>query len=303
MTNERLAVSACDLDDLDLPALDAFLVERAPALLAATSREELGARLGLLSKGSPRVTPTLAGLYLFGKLPQHTFPEWGVGCFASTGTSLLDPVAARADLEGGVAALVAGCVAFVRGHAGEQASGDATEYSESLVREVVVNALVHRDLRKTSRVALRLFVDRLELWSPGGPPGGRDRPRGAGARWRHLPAPKPDRRVGRAQPRPRRAARARPAPRAPARRGAARSARRGPLDVEGRARRVAVALAPPPRRRAAVVAARRATITSAGCCASPARRCRRRCSSGLPGRRRRRRRSRAGWAARRPSPA
>ncbi|MBK8937520.1 MAG: hypothetical protein IPM79_07715 [Polyangiaceae bacterium] len=172
MTNERLAVSACDLDDLDLPALDAFLVERAPALLAATSREELGARLGLLSKGSPRVTPTLAGLYLFGKLPQLTFPEWGVGCFASTGTSLLDPVAARADLEGGLAALVAGCVAFVRGHAGEQASTDATEYSESLVREVVVNALVHRDLRKTSRVALRLFVDRLEVWSPGGPPEG-----------------------------------------------------------------------------------------------------------------------------------
>jgi ATP-dependent DNA helicase RecG len=32
--------------------------------------------------------------------------------------------------------------------------------------------LVHRDMRKPSRVALRLFADRLEVWSPGGPPEG-----------------------------------------------------------------------------------------------------------------------------------
>lgn len=172
MTNERLGVSACDLDDLDLPALDAFLAERAPALLAACSRDELGARLGLLSKSSPRVTPTLAGLYLFGKLPQLAFPEWGVACFASTGTTLLEPIAARADLEGGLRALVEGAAAFVRAHAGEQASAEASEYSDALVREVLVNALVHRDLRKSSRVAVRLFADRLEVWSPGGPPEG-----------------------------------------------------------------------------------------------------------------------------------
>ena len=29
------------------------------------------------------------------------------------------------------------------------------------------NALVHRDLRLTGRVALRIFDDRLEIWSPG----------------------------------------------------------------------------------------------------------------------------------------
>jgi len=40
------------------------------------------------------------------------------------------------------------------------------------VREILTNALVHRDLRKSSRVLLRLFTDRLEVWSPGGPPEG-----------------------------------------------------------------------------------------------------------------------------------
>ena len=70
-------------------------------------------KLGLLSKSSPRLVPSVAGLYLFGRLPQAYFPEWGVVCMASSGATLADPVAARSDLEGSLEQLVASAIAFV----------------------------------------------------------------------------------------------------------------------------------------------------------------------------------------------
>ena len=58
--------------------------------------------------------------------------------------------------------------AEARGAAGLAAAAGIEEYSEVAVREAVVNALVHRDLRRAGRVAVRVFSDRIEVWSPGG---------------------------------------------------------------------------------------------------------------------------------------
>jgi ATP-dependent DNA helicase RecG len=170
--NERLAVSAADLDDLDLELLDAFIARRAAALLSIGSRDDAAIRLGLLAKVAPRVVPTMVGLYLFGKCPQLVFPEWGLGCAAFAGTSIDAPVTHRADAEGPLAVLLEAGLSFVRSHSGAQEDASASEYLETVVRELLTNALVHRDLRKPSRVLLRLFTDRLEVWSPGGPPEG-----------------------------------------------------------------------------------------------------------------------------------
>lgn len=170
MTNERLAVSAADLDDLDVPALEAFIARRVPALLATMSRDDAGIRLGLLAKVAPRTVPTLAGLYLFGRVPQVFFPEWGVTCISSAGSALLDPIEERADLDGGFGALIEGALSFLRARVAD--AGDASEFPLEVAREAIVNALCHRDLRKPSRVVVRRFRDRLEIVSPGGPPEG-----------------------------------------------------------------------------------------------------------------------------------
>ena len=114
MSHERLAMTMAEVDDLDQPALDAFVARRAPAVLGALSRDEAAGRLGLLARVAPRVVPTMAGLYVFGRAPQLFFPEWGVVCMASAGASILDPVAARADLDGGLAAVLEAALAFVR---------------------------------------------------------------------------------------------------------------------------------------------------------------------------------------------
>jgi ATP-dependent DNA helicase RecG len=170
MSSERLAVSHVDLDELDLSALDRFLADRAPALVASSGRDEAGIRLGLLAKTAPRIVPSLVGLYAFGKVPQYAFPEWGVACVQIAGRTLADPVLRRADLEGPMPSLAAAALAFV----GSPVDRDEDEgpYPRAVVREAIVNALVHRDLRKPSRIAVRIFDDRLEVWSPGGPPEG-----------------------------------------------------------------------------------------------------------------------------------
>jgi predicted HTH transcriptional regulator len=171
MSSERLGVSHVELEELDLAALDRYLAERAPALVAAGGREEAGLRLGLLAKTAPRVVPSLVGLYVFGKLPQYAFPEWGVSCVGIAGRSLGEPIERRVDLEGPLPVLAEAALGFVCG-VGDEREADGGPYPREVVREAIVNALVHRDLRKPSRVAVRVYTDRLEIWSPGGPPEG-----------------------------------------------------------------------------------------------------------------------------------
>jgi ATP-dependent DNA helicase RecG len=176
MSHERTAVTGAELDDLDMAALEAWVGQRAPTLRQAGSLEEAAVRLGLLARAAPRLAPTPVGLLLFGRAPQLVQPDWGVAAVAVRGASLADPVLTRADLEGNLPALLAQSLAFVR----EQAEARGTtglaagleEYPEVAVREAVVNALVHRDLRRSGRVAVRVFSDRIEVWSPGGLPEG-----------------------------------------------------------------------------------------------------------------------------------
>lgn len=178
MSHERIPVPGAELDDLDLAALDAWLHQRAPSLRAQSTMEETAVRLGLLARAAPRMAPTPVGLLLFGRTPQLVQPDWGLAAVTIRGSTLADPVLVRVDLEGNLSTLVSQALAFVRGQA-EPATASISalpdgseEYPEPALREALVNALVHRDLRRAGRVALRRFVDRIEIWSPGGLPEG-----------------------------------------------------------------------------------------------------------------------------------
>jgi len=156
--------------------MDAWVTQRAPALRQAGSLEDAAIRLGLLARAVPRIAPTPVGLLIFGRVPQLIQPDWGVAAVRVRGTSLADPVIVRADLEGNISSLLTQALAFAAGPENEpEATGmldGAEEYPEAAVREAVVNALVHRDLRRAGRIAVRRFSDRIEVWSPGGLPEG-----------------------------------------------------------------------------------------------------------------------------------
>lgn len=174
-TYERSPVPGADMAMLDADRLEQALTRRAPSLLQRMEPMQLAAAFGLVAQSGGRLVPTVAGLVLFGHLPQVVRPEWGVSAVQVDGTRLSDPIVHRLDLDGPLETLLEGAVGFVRDHSGavpalSTADDPRPEYPGDAVQQAVLNALVHRDFRAGGRASVRLLSDRLEVWSPGGPP-------------------------------------------------------------------------------------------------------------------------------------
>jgi ATP-dependent DNA helicase RecG len=172
-SSETTTVPSASLDELDLGAFDAFVREHAPTLAHdEVTREDAMLRLRVAATMGSRLVPTVAGLYLFGEQPQWLMPQLGVVAVRIAGFDIAGDVVSRADLTGPLPQLVDDALAFVEREGRRivnQVDPDDSELEFPLeaVREGVVNALVHRDLRAGGPVALRLFEDRLEIWNPG----------------------------------------------------------------------------------------------------------------------------------------
>lgn len=125
-------------------------------------------------------TPTLAGIYTLGRYPQTYFPTLSIT--ASVAPRPGDPVGTRssdiAHFDGPLPELLDQAVAWVRRNTatrvrfGRDGHGrDEPEYPTEAVRELVANALVHRDLGPhalSTRVTMTLRDDRLVITNPGG---------------------------------------------------------------------------------------------------------------------------------------
>lgn len=126
--------------------------------------------------------PTLGGLLALGSYPQFFFPQLTVTCVAYAGTSKAGKIGGiryfdNAFLVGPIPQLIADAVSFVAKNmrtGAEIKNGvrhDLPDYPLDVVREAVTNALMHRDYSPAARgaqVQVNLYIDRLEIQSPGG---------------------------------------------------------------------------------------------------------------------------------------
>jgi ATP-dependent DNA helicase RecG len=172
---ERSPVPGAELFDLDQETLQSYLRQRAPQMVETMPSEQLATTFGLLANAGGRAVPTVAGLILFGLQPQVLHPEWGLAAVRMRGTKMADPIAERLDIEGKLTALLERGLQFVRDHTQSvpnlvHREESEPEYPTLAVREALLNALVHRDYRLSGRTVLRIYDDRLEVWSPGGMP-------------------------------------------------------------------------------------------------------------------------------------
>ncbi|MCK4762394.1 MAG: putative DNA binding domain-containing protein [Candidatus Aminicenantes bacterium] len=118
-----------------------------------------------------------AALLLFGKNPQKYFVQSEIRCAKFNGTEPIE----FADIQvirGTIIEQVPDVLGFIRRHisvaaqiTGEAERKETWEYPKEALREAVINAVCHRSYEDTGNVQVRIFDDRLEVWSPGSLPG------------------------------------------------------------------------------------------------------------------------------------
>jgi len=183
-------VPGTSFENLDLRRLRDYLARVlggvAPPEGDADSWEKLLENLDLMVTAADVLVLTIDGLLLFGRTPKRFLPQSGIRAICYPGTepdyatqadeNLVGPLVLLGAEDGSIveSGLVEQALDFVRrnttptAHLVNGRRIDRRTYPESVIREAVVNALVHRDYSIAgSDITLAIFADRLEVQSPG----------------------------------------------------------------------------------------------------------------------------------------
>jgi predicted HTH transcriptional regulator len=169
-------VGEATLDDLAEAHWRRFQTVRS----ARESREDLLHKLGMARRDEEGVwRPTVAGLLLACEDPRTFLTSAFIQAVAYSGTSLAQARASgiyqldAADITGPLDRQVADACRFVARNMKTAAikdlgRTDIPQYDMTAVFEALVNAVAHRDYAVYgSKIRLRMYADRLELYSPG----------------------------------------------------------------------------------------------------------------------------------------
>ena len=175
---DATAVEGTSVADLDQGLVQGFLRN-----VRASSRRMVGAddttvlrRKGVLEADGPRLT--LGGLYALGQYPQQFAPNLTVTAAVVTAPGSPDRLVDLAHLDGPIPDLLNESLEWFRRNlrTGIRVGADGHNYDYPelpfpALRELVANALIHRDLgpnTQSKRVEIRLRDDRLVISNPGG---------------------------------------------------------------------------------------------------------------------------------------
>jgi ATP-dependent DNA helicase RecG len=179
-------IAAASLDDLDPALINAFLQrvrDTKSDIFRRVDDQRALAMLNVLTTHEDRVVPTLAGLLVFGFYPQTFEPQLDltVVAYPATQPGVLGKLGERftenRSIDGPIPLMVAECIRVLKRNMRRRSivSGifrvDEWEYPEEVLREAIVNALVHRDYSAFARgmqMQVELYPDRLLIRNPGG---------------------------------------------------------------------------------------------------------------------------------------
>lgn len=149
-------------------------------LATSVTDDEILELMGVVSGGKP----TLSGVLAFGKYPQAYFPQLSITAVVVPGNELGDTgtdgerFIANKRLNGTLSEMLKGAVEFVQRNSRVKTiideygqRRDKPEFPLKAVRELILNALVHRDYSihtEGSPITIYMFGDRIEITNKGG---------------------------------------------------------------------------------------------------------------------------------------
>lgn len=146
--------------------------------IGEASAEQILLKRGCLTEHEGKLRPTNAGILLFGKDPQRFIRGAEITAARFGGENMSDTFT-RQDIIGTLPDQIRRAETFLVDHLRKDvhigqlmARAETFEYPLEAVRELVVNAVAHRDYQ-ISGDGIRLFIfsNRMEITSPGGLPG------------------------------------------------------------------------------------------------------------------------------------
>ncbi len=174
-------VDASSLNDVLLDGYISKLITKKPNLLSL-SKEQICKSEGILNKDD---IPTLCGILNFGKLPQALFPNLDIvavrcaeneyGKENADGIRFLD----NKRIDGTMSTMFVDALSFVYKNTKQSTyvnpntglREDMSEYPLKAIREIVLNALMHRDysiFTENNPIRIEIYDDRIEISNPGG---------------------------------------------------------------------------------------------------------------------------------------
>jgi len=175
ITFEMLTDPRATYEDLDPARVASYA--RSFRWGSSMSSEELLFSRGCLVRDKDQYRPTHAGLLLFGRDPQKFFLNAQVIVVQYPGPEMSDEFI-REDIGGTLEEQIDAAELFLVRNMRKSTRlvglkrEEVTEYPVEAVREVVVNAVAHRDYSiRGEAIRISVFSDRLECYSPGRLPG------------------------------------------------------------------------------------------------------------------------------------
>ncbi|MBA3945679.1 MAG: putative DNA binding domain-containing protein [Herpetosiphonaceae bacterium] len=172
---ERQVPEGVTLEDLDPAKIDRY-AERVGSMAQDNAREWLFRR-GCLERQGTTYVPTNAGLLLFARTVERHFPHCEITVVRYRGLTMGDEFE-RDDIRETLPEQIRRAERWIADHIrrGSRMVGlerqDWEEYPAGAVREVIVNAVAHRDYTvRGEGIRIALFGDRIECYSPGRLPG------------------------------------------------------------------------------------------------------------------------------------
>lgn len=133
-----------------------------------------------LVKRGNREVPTLLGLILFGKNPEIFCPEHRITAEFFEGTPengiALEKIGdrGRVNITGPLLNMIKDALLFYKKHVARVPQLESSrrvdkgaEYPRKVIRETIVNAIIHRDYTVGAHISFRMFHDRIIIKSPG----------------------------------------------------------------------------------------------------------------------------------------